>query len=473
MSTDEEPSVSGLEDYDQEKEDDGVFDFDCQHSGLSENDGFSFKSFSFEFIQNWSHCSFSNSNFQSVSLQHVPSVDRRSAAWLVGINIQSMILGTSVLSFPFAFVNAGIWAIPLVILLGVASSASGCLLRDCLYQKSHKHAWPKRVAKSYIEICNRAWQQHGKSVMEFIIFTSILRNITVLILLTNLTVDMFKDLIVFDKRLVTVLWTVAVLPFLFIKRVSSLAWISFIGLSLYLIALATLIVHCILDCNTWSLSKLHMEFKIEKFGIASGIIINSFSQHLAFPPVEGSMRTPKRYPLTLCTAYGFNVIIKIIFGVSAAMKYGDSICQSVTSNIANWKIAVPSDIGIAFFAYFTLPMQSYVVLDLVDSKYLPHFPVFHDSNSWCWLFLSRSIILLPALLIAVLIPHFGLLVSFVGSIRGSLVNLILPPMFYLKIYRKEINIFRKIQCYLIILIGVTLGGTGVFSSSKAVIQLCL
>ena len=471
----EDPYVcgSGVEISDEEKEDSGVFDFGCQNLSDCEKDGYSFKSFSFEIVQNWTHCSFSTSNFQSISLQHVPSLDRRSSAWLVGINIQSMILGTSVLGFPFAFMNAGVWAIPLVILIGLASSASGGLLQDCLYQESRRFPRPKRVRGSYIEICRRAWPKHGKSVMEFIVFISMLRNVIVLILLTNLTLEVFKGLIFFDKGIVTVLWALAALPFLFIKRVSSLAWISFIGLFLYLIALMAVLVHCIIDYKSWSFSKLHLEFQIEKLGIAAGIIINSFAQHLAFPPVEGSMKKPKKYRLTLYIAFGINVIVKIFLGVSAVMTYGDSVCQSVTANLTNRKIAIPSDIGIAFFAYFTLPMQSFVVFDLIDSKFLPHFPVFKDSSNWGWLILSRSLVLLPCLLIAVLIPQFSLLVSFVGSIRGSLISLVLPPILYMKIFQHKINNFIKIQCFLMIFIGLILGGTGVYSSSKAIVQLWL
>lgn len=457
----------------QEKEDSGVYDFGDQALVEYEQDGFSFKSFSFEFVQNWSLCSLSNSPFHSVSLQDVPSLDRRSSAWLVGINIQSMILGTSVLGFPFAFKRAGLWAIPLVFFVGLATSHSGTLLRDCLYQRSKRLPHPKRVRRSYVEVCNRAWPRHGKVIMELIVFISILRNVIVLILLTNLTVEVLRSWLVFNSRIITVVWASAVLPFLFIKRVSSLAWISFIGLSLYLSALIAVLTHCVFEYKSWSFDKLHLNFNVESVGIAAGIIINSFSQHLAFPPVEGSMKKPNKYRTTLYTAFGINVIIKILFGISAVMVYGDSICQSVTANLTNRKISIPSNICIAFFAYFTLPMQSFVVFDLLDSKFLPHFPIFRDSGNWCWLIISRSCILLPCLLIALLIPHFGLLVSFVGSIRGSLISLIFPPIFYMKIFGEKTGLIRKCQCFLIIFVGVVLGAIGVYSSSKAVVQLWL
>ena len=471
ISTCDDSYETDAEDSNDEQGITGLCDFDYQNLSRTDSDVFSFKSFSYEVVQNWSHCSFSNSTFQSVSLQHVPSIDRRSSTSMVSINIQSMILGTSVLSFPFAFVIAGIWAIPSVVLIGIASSFSGVLLQDCLYQKSRKHTRPKRVRKSYLEICRRAWPNNGNLIMEIIVFMSMLRNVTVLILLTNLTFEVCKSFIFFDKRALTVLWAAAVLPFLFIKRVSSLAWISFIGLSLYLVALVALLVHCIIGYKTWSFSKLNLEFRIEKFGIAAGIIINSFSQHLAFPPVEGSIRTASRYPLALCSAFCINIIFKVIFGVSASMMYGSTICQSVTANLTNRAIAIPSNIGIAFFAYFTLPMQSFVVFDLIDSKYRPYFTIFRSPHSWCWLILSRSFVLLPCLFIAVLVPHFGLLVSFAGSIRGSLISLILPPVLYIKIFRKKISIYRKIQCFSIFFIGVTLGATGIYSSSKAFVEL--
>ena len=453
----------------EEKEDSGVFDFGCQYSNDSGKTAVSFASWSYEIVQHWSHCSYSA--FESISLQDLPSLDRRSSAWLAGINVQSMILGTSVLGFPFAFMNAGIWAIPLVVIIGTAASVSAGLLRDCLYQNSRKHGRPKRVRRTYVDVCNGAWPMYGRTISELIVFIGLLRNVIVLILLTNLSVQVLGDLLRTDKGIITVSWAFAVLPFLFIKRVSSLAWISFIGLSLYLVALAAILVQCLLHYPSWSFANLHFDFHIEKIGLAAGIIINSFAQHLSFPPVEGSMRKPKTYRPTFFVTFAINVIVKVLFGVSAVLTYGSCTKQSITGNLSDRKISVPANSAIAFFAYFTLPMQSFVVFDLIDSKFLPHFPIFKGSASWSWMLLSRSVVLVTCLLVAVLVPEFGLLVSFVGSIRGSFVSLMFPPLFYLKLFKHKVGYLRKIQCVAVALIGLSLGSVGIYSSSKAVISL--
>ena len=450
------------------RDDSGVFGTERHNSMGSEKASFSFKSFSYEVVQGWTHHSFASANFLSASLQDFPSPDRRSSAWLAGVNLQSMVLGTSVLGFPFAFMQAGIWAVPLVVIIGISTIISAGLLRDCLYQKSKKSNRWKRVRRTYVEVCTSAWPKYGKVVTEFVVFLGLLRNVIVLILLTNLIVEALKGVIRIDRGIITVVWALAVLPFLFIKRVSSLAWISFIGLSLYLIAIAAIVVDCLLHYASWSIVNLHFKFSLEKVGLAAGIIINSFSQHLSFPPVEGSMKKPKRFKATVFVTFAINIIVKIFLGISAVMTYGDTIDQSITGNLTDTRLAIPCNIAIAFFAYFTLPMQSFVVLDLIDSKFLPHFPVFYDANSWGWLFLSRSLVLTFGLLVAVLVPQFGLLVSFVGSIRGSLVSLVFPPVLYLVLFKRKASFMKKTVCVVVAAIGIILGGTGIYSSTKAV-----
>ena len=453
--------------------DSGVFGIGRRDSVDSRAVSFKFRSLSYEIVRHWSHCSFASSNFLSISLQDIPSLDRRSSSWLVGMNIQSMILGTSVLSYPFAFMHAGIWAVPFVIIIGIAASISAGLLQDCLYQNSRKLARVKRVRRTYVEVCKAAWPVYGQAMTECIVFLGLLRNVIVLTLLTNLSLEVLQKFIHFDRGVVTVIWAVITLPLLFIKRVSSLGWISFIGLLLYLAGFLTILVHCLLLYESWDFNNLHLSFKVEGVGLAAGIIINSFSQHLSFPPVEGSMKKPKQFRNTLNVSIIVNIILKLSLGVSAVMVYGVDTGQSITANLPDRRMTVPSDIAIAFFAYFTLPMQSFVIFDLIDSKFHPYFPVCATPSSWAWLLVSRSLVLTFCLLIAILVPHFGLLVSFIGSIRGSLVSLVLPPIFYLTLFKHKIGLMKKVTCFAVAAIGVLFGTLGIYSSTNAVVKACL
>ncbi len=430
---------------------------------------FSFRSLSYEIVRQWTHCSFASNTVYSLSLADIPSLDRRSSSWLVGMNIQSMVLGTSVLSYPFAFLQAGIWALPFVIIIGLAAGVSAGFLRDCLYQKSKKFNNVKRVRRTYVDVCKTAWPRAGGAVTEFIVFLGLLRNVIILILLTKLTLEVLRGLLKCNHGIIASIWAIATLPLLFIKRVSSLAWISFVGLLLYFSGLVSILIYCLLQYEQWNFDNLHTSFKVDGVGLAVGIIINSFSQHLSFPPVEGSMKKPEQFKKTLFATLLVNIVLKLSLGISAVMAFGFSIEESITGNLNDRRMSIPVNVAIAFFSYFTLPMQSFVVFDLIDSKFHPHFPIFKTTSNWAWLFLSRSVVLMACLLVAVLVPRFGLLVSFVGSVRGSLVALILPPIFYLTLFWKKTGLVKKVLCFSISVLGVLLGGLGVYASAKAVL----
>ena len=430
---------------------------------------------SIEYIHTWNYRSW---RFQStLSLPDKPSHDRRSSSVMVSINLQSMILGTSVLGFPYAYMVAGIYAIPLTIIIGLMTMFTSSITKDCMYQKSRRIPnMNKRVRVSVMEICKAAWPRYGNLVMQIVIYSSLTRNVIVLILLTDLTKEIVSDNLHYDnidQGLYTVAWTVLVLPLLFVKRVSSLAWISFIGLNLYLLGLLTMLVYFIVQFKSWSMGNLSMEFSVEGTGLAIGIMINSFAQHLSLPPLEGSMRHPASYKKTVNITFLINIIVKILFGSCAVFRFGGKTEDTITANLINQNVALPVRISVMFFTYFTLPMQSFVIFELIDQTFVPHFPIFGSKgrDNWAWILLSRALFLTLCLLVSVLIPNFGVVVSLIGSVRGATLSLMFPALFYLSLRKKKLSRVKKAFSISIIILGIAFSGLGFYASVRAMMRM--
>ena len=426
---------------------------------------------SIEYIHTWNYKA-----WPSMSLPDKPSYDRRSSSVMVSINLQSMILGTTLIGFPYAFMVAGIYAIPLTIIIGLMTMFTSSIMKDCMYQKSRRIPnMNKRVRVSVMEICRAVWPRYGNLVMQIIIYSSLTRSVIVLILLTDLTKETITDDLHIDIKqgVYTVAWAVLVLPLMFVKRVSSLAWISFFGLILYLLGLLTMLLYFLIQYKSWSIGNLSMEFSFEGTGLAVGIIINSFAQHLSLPPLEGSMRHPESYKKTVNLTFFINILMKILFGLCGVLRFGNKTDDTITANLDEHQVAIPVRISVMFFTYFTLPMQSFVVFELVDQMFLPHFPIFGNKgrDNWAWLLLSRSLFLTMCLLVAVLVPNFGVVLNLIGSIRGATLSLTFPALFYLSLRKNKLSRLNKAISIFIIILGLVFSGLGLYASILAMIRM--
>jgi len=409
-----------------------------------------------------------------MSHDHIPSSDRVSTAFLMGVNLQSMILGTSLLSIPFCVKIAGFWGIVMIVVVGLFSLLTADVLTDCQYEKSYSEpGFYKRVNVSFVDMANSCWKVGGDYLSKIFVYLSLARNVVVIILLTDIVNCVLRNFNVpyFDKKLISVFWTLAVLPLLFIRRVSRLAWVSFVGLNLYLVVIFAVLILCCFEYRSWNLSNISMKFDVDGVGIATGIIINSYAVHMNLPALEGSLRHPRSYRRTSAVSFVVNVIIKVAFGVCGYLTYTAATEQEITNNVHEYRpLPILLQISVMFFSYFTIPLQSFVVFELIDNTFRPHFPAC-DSHDLCWMLVSRTFVMLLCLLVAVLIPNFSVVVGLIGSLRGSMICLILPALFYIKLQRRYKcgDTLRRIACYLTVVFETVAAVVGVYASLKAIV----
>ena len=431
-----------------------------------------------EYVENWagwaymSYASGIVENSLGVSLANIESVDRRSSGFLMSINLQSMILGTSMLSIPYCVRISGIWSIPLILLIGIATAFTSNILYDCQYEESSSRPGvQKRVRTSFVAMCKDCWNKVGQYIMELLVYLSLIRNVVVFILLTDLLSDILASFGVagYDTKYLSVAWMFLTLPLMFITRVSILAWVSFIGLIMYLGALGAVLVVCVLSYKSWDFSSIPFNFDVHGVGISIGIIVNSYAVHMNMPALESSLKVPEVYKRTSNLSFIANIVCKITFGLFGYLAYGSNTAQEITYNIQVYHpLPLLMKATIMFFSYFTIPLQSFVVFELIDEKFGPHFPLFKPGG-FMWLLLSRLLVMTACLMIAVLIPEFGLVVSLVGSVRGSMIALILPALLHAGLNKQRISRSMRILCYTIAVLGTIGGCLGLYASLHALI----
>lgn len=73
-------------------------------------------------------------------------------------------------------------------------------------------------------------------------------------------------------------------------------------------------------------------------------------------------------------------------------------------------------------------------------------------------------------LMAISIPHFAILMGFIGSFTGTMLSFIWPCYFHLKLKRDTLDRGTILYDYFVIFLGVLFGVVGVYDSGTALIK---
>lgn len=87
-----------------------------------------------------------------------------------------------------------------------------------------------------------------------------------------------------------------------------------------------------------------------------------------------------------------------------------------------------------------------------------------------WAICLRIALILLTLFLAIFIPHFAILMGLIGSITGTLLSLIWPCYFHLKLKSKTLTLYQKFVNVFIILFGILISIIGFYYSSVALIK---
>ncbi|XP_068734428.1 vesicular inhibitory amino acid transporter-like [Montipora capricornis] len=354
----------------------------------------------------------------TVSALERPSDDRRASAWLAGWNVTNLIQGTGILGVPYAVMMGGWASVAIIVIVAAICCYTGKLLVECLYVESKRTGQLKRAYVNYPEVGEAAWPGWGNKIVSVVQVCEMYGGVIMyIVLLATVFSDILQEKVPFDIYQWAVICAYVALPGIFITRVSVIAWISMISVFALLSSIATIIIYCITEYRDMAISNIP-PFDPQKFPIGFGVIVFSYCAHAVFPGVEGSMREPKQFPMMMNSAFSLAGVVKVLLGLLAVLRFGKQTNQVITVNMANSPVFnIVATALVVTNVFLAFPLCMFVVLETWDNKLLPYFPhLGRDSkHHWFWLVLTLTLLLTFALFLAVIVPHFGLLMGFVGS----------------------------------------------------------
>ena len=338
-------------------------------------------------------------------------------------NLLPFLLGSATFALPYAITRGGYLTIPAFIVITILADVTGLLLIDALYEGSSD--WPSsrnRKHLDFVELGRAVAGRFGACIINFALIFYLYAMDTVNLVLIGCSIyAILHDCTNLSLTATTAIFSSLVLPPLFIKSLPKLAYLSMISSLCILIGGVASQVVFMRHSGEWGKnSQMIPIFNGEGFAYAMSDWFYMLIYHSVVPQIEDSMKEPKKYPKALHVSYISSSIIKIYFGVTGALTFGNATRPLESMNIE--KLSAPvniiTNIALAGFAVTSFPINFYVVCETFDSFVLKRRGLkFAKGGRYhnVWILLTRPIPVGLGLAVALVIPYFGLLVGVLGS----------------------------------------------------------
>ncbi|PKI46735.1 hypothetical protein CRG98_032875 [Punica granatum] len=175
------------------------------------------------------------------------------------------------------------------------------------------------------------------------------------------------------------------------------------------------------------------------------------------------MAKPSQFPLVLLASFGICTLLYLGSAVMGYLMFADSTKSQYTLNMPQslmaTKIAVWTTVYNSTYALTMSP----VALSL--EELLPS-----NHNSRVYAICIRTMLVISSLVVGLVVPFFGLVMSLIGSLLTMLITFILPCACFLSILRGKVTYSQGALCGIIIIIGVTSSAFGTYTALSKIIE---
>lgn len=212
--------------------------------------------------------------------------------------------------------------------------------------------------------------------------------------------------------------------------------------------------------------------------LSFGLLMSPWGGHGVFPNIYRDMRHPQKYAKGVKITFTFTYILDAATAVAGILMFGDDVMEEITSNIIGTKgypkgSAVFISILIAIIPLTKLPLNARPIVSTIevfaglDPRAISESSALVGMTSWTRGILKiiiRVVVVIIFVIISILFPSFDSIMSFMGSALCNLVCIILPLMFHLKIFGKEISTSERLLNYFLITFSSVLAVIGTVCS---------
>ena len=391
----------------------------------------------------------------------------KSALWKAGINLLSELQGVGIFALPYVTAQSGILAVAMFVFVPFVAFYTGAILIDCLYDKNDTGE-RVRVRSNYKQLGEACSARFGGTIAHTVQLLELFLMASLdLVFCASLANGIFPDLPLSDKVWMFIT-AIAVLPTLFLKNFSRVAWLSLISAIALFIAVVAVLVYGIAHHSSWNPGKI-LVWDVESAPVSLAIICYSYLCHTTLPSLEASMEDKSQYRTMLGRTYLFVAIIKVVFSVCTFLSFSSNIQEVISNSLPMGVLRILVNTFLILNVVFSYPFLVITIIQIIEDSVSPDCFSFKIPHI-VWFIGIRVATNFLTLLPAILISHFALFMAFISSLTGSAAMFILPALYHLILKKKELKLYHYIFDVLILIFGVYVGVVGLVYTGKSLFK---
>jgi proton-coupled amino acid transporter len=213
-------------------------------------------------------------------------------------------------------------------------------------------------------------------------------------------------------------------------------------------------------------------FRLTGLPIFLGILTSCWEGAGLVFSIRGEMEKPQEYGFVLTATVWYISVCYALVGALGYWAFGEHVHSSVPRSLPQTSAVVHLvEVSLVLMVIVTFTVQFYPVGVAIERS--KTFLAIADSNSLSRVVLGRvmkvSLVIFVSL-VALVTPHFGLVVSLVGSMGASVVSLVMPNVLFLISHKSEVQVGEALASALIIALGSGQALFGTLSSLYKIIN---
>lgn len=182
------------------------------------------------------------------------------------------------------------------------------------------------------------------------------------------------------------------------------------------------------------------------------------------------MRHPAKWPRAVHITFSFSYVLDTCLAVIGVLMFGDGIREAITSNILK-TAGYPEFLTVIMCACVSvipltkIPLSARPLVTTADLLCNLHSYSSSPEQQSSWgVKIARAAIrvgvVLVLLFISIVFPAFDSVCAFLGAALCTLISVVLPIAFYLKLFAGQIGLREKIGLWVVLLVFLVLGSVG-------------